>query len=310
MVRVNDYAPVIVFGYNRPVHFKKTLEALSKCSGVEKTTLYIFCDGPKKQLTKDIIEVRDIADSFKNNSDFFEVKLFISEMNKGLAKSIIDGVSTVINIYGKVIVLEDDLICAESFLRYMNEALNRYENDKLIWSISGYTFPMKVLEKVDCDVYFMGRASSWGWATWKNRWSTIDWNVSDYNRFIFNPIKRIRFARWGGDLPILLDQQMKSKINSWAIRWCYEQFKQDKVSVYPTISLIKNIGVDGSGTHKGKTSRFNTKLDCEKSREFEYVDYYKDSSIRKQCKRQFQGKWRGFIRVYVKNLLIRLGIMK
>lgn len=310
MLEMDSYSPVVVFGYNRPEHFKQTLDALEKCDGAENTVLYIFCDGPKKELTEKMLLVRETAKRVKKKSAFHDVRLFISEVNKGLAQSIIEGVTEIINEYGRVIVLEDDLLCAKSFLRYMNEALERYKNDSLIWSISGYTFPMSSLDGIDNDVYFMGRSSSWGWATWADRWSTIDWTVSDYNTFKFNPMKRRRFARWGGDLPIMLDQQMKSNINSWAIRWCYEQFKQGKMSVYPTISLVQNIGVDGTGTHRGNTSRFNTILDDDETRDFNYVDYYDVPEIRKQCKQQYQGRWQIFIRVYIKNLFTRLGFIK
>lgn len=303
-------APVIVFGYNRPNHLQDTLFALNNCDLADETNLYIFCDGPKGEPTPEILKVRETVEQFCGISKFKNTKYYFSKINKGLAKSIINGVTDIINEYGKVIVLEDDLVCSSNFLIFMNQALGYYGSCKNIWSISGYTFSNKELVNLNDDVFFMGRASSWGWATWKDRWDTIDWEVTDYKKFQFNLIKRLKFARWGRDLPIMLDQQVHSNINSWAIRWVYEQSKQNKLSVYPKKSLIENRGADGSGEHKANTNSFLTIKDDGLKKSFEFVEPHIVEKIRKECKKKYGFSTSVYIRVFTKNLLIRLGVIK
>src|SRR5699024_3409085 len=106
--------------------------------------------------------------------------------NKGLANSVISGVTKVIDKFGKVIVIEDDLISSTDFLSYMNNALEFYEMNKSIWSISGYNIPIDIPSNYKHDVYLSYRGCSWGWATWKNRWNQTDWSVKDYDAFKSN----------------------------------------------------------------------------------------------------------------------------
>ena len=131
----------------------------------------------------------------------------------------------------------------------MNQALDYYERNEKIWSISGFSSDIPMLNNSQDDVYFSCRARSWSWATWKDRWDTVDWNVKEYKKFRFNLAKRKQFNRGGSDMSAMLDRQQAGIINSWAIRWCFNQFLQDKYVVQPTMSLIVNKGQDGSGTN-------------------------------------------------------------
>lgn len=244
-------SPVVLFVYNRPDHTKKLLESINRLIEAPLTKLFIFSDQAKNISEQDSVDmVRKLIGNFiQNQSNFAEVELRCATQNMGLANSIINGVTEIINKYGNVIVLEDDLIVSNDFLSYMNEALNFYEGNSNIWAISGYSFPMKATKDYQYDIFMCGRACSWGWATWKDRWNTVDWDVSDYNQFKHNIFKRLAFSRWGKDLPEMLDANFYNEIHSWAIRWCYEAHKQKKMTVYPVKSRIKNCGTDGSGTN-------------------------------------------------------------
>ena len=183
----------------------------------------------------------------------------------------ITGVTEIINEKGKVIVVEDDLITSPQFLTFMNDALDFYEDEKKIWSISGYQFPFELPETYTKSVYAAYRSSSWGWATWKDRWETIDWEVKDYSSYKYNPLRIAKFCKGGTDLDKMLRYQMQGKIDSWAIRWCYNQCKQDKYTIYPVKSLVNNIGTDGRGTHCDPTSvRFRQTLATSFKYEFEH----------------------------------------
>lgn len=306
-----NIAPVVLFVYNRPDHTMRLLRSLNKTNEASQTKLFIFSDQAKNATAQEKVrEVRQCISNFiEDESCFYEVEVRAAENNKGLAKSIIDGVTEIIETYGKVIVLEDDLEVSADFLDYMNDALDFYQDADDVWAISGYTFPMKALEGYCHDVYFTGRGCSWGWATWQNRWNTVDWDVGDYSKFKHNIARRHAFAEWGGDLPEMLDAYMYGEVHSWAIRWCYEAFKQNKFTVYPTRSRVKNGGTDGSGTnfHSVET-RYDTQLNtCKQSCVFEHCDV--DEKIR----REFANKYLTPIeRVKLKTrwFLIRLGLLK
>ncbi len=244
----NVLAPVVIFVYNRPEHTKKTIEALSKNVLAKETEVFIYCDAAKNEKSKERVEqVRDYVDSLSKRNYFKSINIIKAPSNKGLAKSVISGVNEIIVKYGKVIVVEDDLISSKDFLQYMNDALNYYESNSKIWSISGFNIPIEIPRDYISDVYLSYRGCSWGWATWSDRWEKVDWVVSDYDEFRRNYKLRQRFNRGGRDLSDMLDLQMQGKIDSWAIRWCYTQSKLDMLTVYPVNTRIKNIGLDGSG---------------------------------------------------------------
>lgn len=254
-------APVIVFVYNRPDHTAQTIEALSKNSLAQETDLIIFSDANKSESDRQrVTDVREFISTVPDSGHFRSVRLFEAEHNRGLAGSVIAGVTRVIDEAGRVIVLEDDHITTPDFLTFMNEALVRYQSDQRVWSISGYSPPITLPPDYAKPVYFTHRGSSWGYATWKDRWNQVDWSVTDYPSFRRSCTARARFNRGGRDMAQMLDHQMEGAIDSWAIRWCYAQSKLDELTVYPVHSLVQNIGLDGSGTHSGLASQFSVEV--------------------------------------------------
>lgn len=264
-----ELAPVVMFVYNRLDSVEQTIENLKRNELAEQTELFIFSDAAKKE--SQVENVSLVRNYIHKIDGFKSVHIIEAEKNKGLAKSVITGVTEIINEKGKVIVVEDDLITAPQFLTFMNDALDFYEDEKKIWSISGYQFPFELPETYTKSVYAAYRSSSWGWATWKDRWKTIDWEVRDYSSYKYNPIRIAKFCKGGTDLDKMLRYQMQGKIDSWAIRWCYNQCKQDKYTIYPVKSLVNNIGTDGRGTHCDPTSvRFRQTLATNFKYEFEH----------------------------------------
>ena len=244
-------APVILFVYNRPIHTQKTLDALAANTLAASTDLIVFSDGNKGESdAEDVAQTRRL---FENNYPFKSIVLHKSSHNKGLAKSIIEGVSQVLNEYPTTIVLEDDLITTSGFLTYMNEALSYYENSS-VYSISGYTPPIVIPEDYQLSTFVTGRICSWGWATWRSKWQGVKWEIEDFDSFFRDSEIVNRFNGMGNDVTPMLFKYQKRVINSWAIRFAYHTFKSKGVAIYPTKSLVSNLGVDGSGTHM-KSSR-------------------------------------------------------
>lgn len=254
-------APVVLFVYNRLDHTMNVISSLAQNLLAKETDLYVFSDAAKTE--KGLPQVSAVRDYIRKKdwrSGFGNVTIVEAEHNKGLAKSIIGGVTEILKKYGKVIVVEDDLVLSPYFLKYMNDALEYYKDASDIWSISGYSFPMKSLRNYPHDVFYSYRGTSWGWATWLDRWEKTDWEVKNYSEFVKNKAWKKRFERGGDDLPGMLAAQMEGKINSWAIRWVFTQSNLDMYTIYPKKSYVLNDGCDGSGTHVGDTDEYQTDI--------------------------------------------------
>ena len=198
----------------------------------------------------------------KTINGFKKVTIIERDKNWGLANSIIDGVTTIVNIYGKIIVLEDDLVTSQYFLRFMNEALNIFENREDICSITGFSFSSKVMKfpkNYDEGIYLNIRPMSWSWATWKNKWDGIDWEVKDYQEIISDSNKIKKLNQGGTDLTDMLIAQMEGRVDSWYVRWCLHMILNNKLTIYPRISFVNNVGFDSSGVHghKDKNNKLN-----------------------------------------------------
>ena len=247
------------------------MEALNRNKGADSTKLFVFSDAELNEIEKENVkEVREYLEAFKNNNNFEEVEIIKAKTNKGLEKSIIDGVTSIINRYGRVIVLEDDILTSPDFLIFMNQALEEYEKDNRVWSVSGYTLGNSKISKGKRDVYFTYRGECWGWASWSERWNRVDWSVSDYDEFKNNKKKQRLFNRGGRDMTSLLEMQQKGEIKSWAIRWCYQQFKEQMITIFPKHTKAANIGFDGSGINCSNDGNKTVSFKEEKSWNFEY----------------------------------------
>ncbi|MBP5592315.1 glycosyltransferase [bacterium] len=254
-------APIVLFVYNRPWHTQQTVEALQKNDWAAESDLFIFADGAKTENDEKVNEVRKYI---KTITGFKSITIFEKEKNCGLANSVIAGVAEIINKFGKVIVVEDDIVTSKYFLKFMNEALNFFENDERIFSVSGYTYHAKTMEiprNYKHDIYLSYRHGSWGWGTWKDRWESVDWDITDFKEFCKNPKLQNAFNRGGADMSNMLKAQMEGKIDSWAIRFDYSLFKQNKFNIRPVKSLVTNVGLDNSGTHTGADEKLITILD-------------------------------------------------
>jgi hypothetical protein len=193
-----------------------------------------------------IQEVRAYLDQIEG---FKNIKVVKAEKNNGLAASVIKGVSEIISLHKKVIVLEDDMLTTPDFLEYMNEGLRTYGFRKDIFSITAYKPPIAIPDSYTKDLFLAPRASSWGWGTWADKWILADWGVQDFSEPIKSGQMRDTLEKGGSDLWPMLIKQQRGVIDSWAIRWTLTQAINQAYGVYPVHSKIKNIGTDGTGTN-------------------------------------------------------------
>lgn len=241
-------APVVLFTYNRPWHTEQTLNALMRNVLADKSTLYIYCDGPKKDTSKkELNNINEVRSIVRKNDWCKEVIIFEKDDNLGLANSVIGGVTEIIEKHGKVIVIEDDIITGKHFLEFMNSGLECYKDNDRVYGISGYCFPAS--KRIKESTFFLPIMSSWGYGTWVDRWSKINFSGEE----LINAVNErgiqsnINFGRL--NYYRMLKDQVSGKINSWAVRFYVSMFLDNGVFLYPNTSLLHNIGLDGSGVH-------------------------------------------------------------
>ena len=299
-----QYTPIALFVYNRPSHARQTVEALAKNPEAKDSLLYIFADGPKDNASDEVKQkIAELRTYIHTISGFKDVIIEEADKNKGLANSIISGVTKVIEKYGKVIVVEDDLVTHKYFLRYMNEALSFYEKDDRIFCIGAITENIKIPNSYKEDVLVVPRVESCGWGTWIDRWSLAQWDISKYSIWNRNEREIRNFCRGGEDLWPMLQMQAEGKIDSWAIRWQYNLSINNKLCLKPVRSLLTNIGMDGTGIHSGDEGILpTTPLYINDDYQFRFVPNIQENKKIIKNYQQFyaQNKDNGYLNIFKK----------
>lgn len=245
-------APIVLFVYKRPWHTLQTLEALSKNELADQSTLYIFCDGPGKNATpEDIKQINEVKAICAQKQWAKEVIIEESGYNKGLATSVIQGVTRVVNQHDKVIVVEDDLVTSPGFLRYMNNALDHHASSEKVMHVSGYWFPVKKSQEMLPDTFYYRSTTCWGWGTWKRAWQKLETDAYELKKKIGRipgGIKRFNIEHSYNHLA-QLEANIIGKMDTWAVKWYSTVFLNEGLCLHPNVSFVNNIGFDNSGTH-------------------------------------------------------------
>ncbi|RXJ84392.1 glycosyltransferase [Arcobacter cloacae] len=251
-----NLAPIILFTYNRLSHTKKTITALQKNELAKDSELFIYSDGGKDENSWN--KVNEIRKYLETISGFKNITIIKRETNIGLAENIIEGVTKIVNQYGKIIVLEDDIVTNSYFLNFMNDSLNTYENISKVWHISGWNYPISN-ENLE-DTFLYRTMNCWGWATWKDRWSNYEKNpqklIESFSKeeiYKFNLDGAINF--WEQ-----VEKNLNNQMNTWAIFWYTTIFKNEGLCLNPTQSFVENIGFDGTGTNTGYRNNYSSNL--------------------------------------------------
>jgi FkbM family methyltransferase len=257
-VSSRNLAPIILFAYNRPLHLSQTLEALQKNVLASESVLYIYCDGAKSGATESQLRaIEDTRRVAKQASGFKSVSIVERPHNLGLAQNIITGVTEIINQYGRIIVLEDDIVTSPGFLQYMNDALDLYADEDRVMHVSGYWFPVKGSERLPAT-FFYNTASCWGWGTWVNSWEKLETNTRVlYKKILKQDPMFYRFNienSYGFSRQLLANLQ--GTLNTWAVKWYGTIFLENGFSLHPNHSCTNNIGHDGTGINCSGDSRY------------------------------------------------------
>lgn len=243
----HQLAPVAVFAYRRTAHLAAVLDNLELCPEFASSPVYVFSDGARdRDAAQDVAAVRRMLAARARPN----MKIVEASRNRGLANSIIAGVSDICDRYGRVIVIEDDLLVSPALLTWFNTALDRYRDDATVWQVSGHQFPAPEL-RGRRDSMFLNLSTSWGWATWARAWRSFDGLSSGWESLLHDPALRQKFDL-DGSYPYtdMLERQMGGAADSWAIRWWWSMFRAGALGLFPPHTLVSNIGEDGSATHR------------------------------------------------------------
>ncbi len=250
---MNKLAPIAYFTYNRPEHTKISLEALKNNELAPQSKIIIFSDSPKtNQDEKKVDQVRKILNDLNG---FKEKTIIIREKNYGLYKNFVTGITDVCNEYNKIIIVEDDNKTSKYFLNFINDGLNMYQNDSEVCAINGWFYPNKTDLK---ETFFLKGGNTWGWGTWKRAWDKFNPNTD----YLIKEIKKRNLVKKFNlnnsfDYLSMLEKRDKNLNESHTIIWKASTFLNNMFSLYPSSSLVENIGFDGSGTHNKKPDKLH-----------------------------------------------------
>lgn len=249
-------APVALFVHARPEHTRHTLAALAANQLAASTRLVVFADGARNEAESRLVSATRAV--VQSASGFLDVELVSRDANLGLATNIADGISRVCGQYGRVIVLEDDILTAPQFLTFMNQALGRYQHEPRVWHINGWNYPMNV--KGLPSVFLWRLMHCWGWATWEDRWQHFEkapvklldsWAQPDIHRFNLDGAQ---------DFWAQVEANHRGTMNTWAVFWYATLFERGGLCVSPAHAFTLNTGLDGSGSHCTASTTFQGKL--------------------------------------------------
>jgi len=251
-----EFSPIAVFAYRRTRHLARVLDALEACPEFKKSRCYVFSDGPKSNEGEaDVAAVRALVKArLRPNMTLVE-----SPVNLGVDGSILAAVTRICNEFGRVIVIEDDIVVAPCTLKWFNDVLSRYEDEARVWQVSAYQFNVPEFADRDSGL-FLPLTTSWGWATWKRAWDLYDPEATGWER-----LKTDRELRRGFDVDDsypytdMLLRQKEGRSDTWDIHWWWRVFTSNGLVLFPPRSLVTNIGFDETATH-GKFGKLKTLL--------------------------------------------------
>jgi len=286
--------PIALFVYNRLAHTVRTIEALQKNYGAFDSILYIFSDGPRDSADEE--GVAAVRGYVKNVTGFADVVLVEREKNLGLARSLTSGIDTVLDDHESIIVLEDDLVTSPHFLQFMGDSLKYYEHEEQVVAVHGYTFPLGISFP---ETFFLRHTGCWGWGTWKRGWELFEPDGLKLLRQLQDQ-KLTKNFDMNGAYPYtqMLENQVNGKNESWAVRWHASTFLKNKLTLYAGVSLVKNIGHDGSGVHCCTSSFYDVSL-VDRKVKVSPVSVSEDLRVASNLESFFRKGHAGFLRYWI-----------
>jgi hypothetical protein len=290
-----ELAPIALFAYNRPDHLRRSLESLLHNEEAARSDLIVFSDGPRS--AADVRRVEEVRALVRQVEGFRSVKLRARDQNLGGPRAIPEGISEICGRFGRIIVVEDDVVVAPSFLAYLNGALHLYADDPQVVCVNGYFYPHRVSLP---ETFFLRGADNQGWATWSRGWSLFDPDGAT----LLERLRRQHLVR-AFDMncypfSAMLEPRPGRPVAPWDVRWFASAFLANGLTLYPGTSLVRNIGFDGSGVHSPVSRTFEAPL-ADRPIDLHRIPLVEDPVARREFKRflRREAGWRGRSEVYL-----------
>ena len=251
-----DTVPLVVSTYKRLEHLQRCIASLQRNMESRSSVLIVCSDAPRPGDEAAVAAVRKYVSAI---SGFEAVVPRFSSANDRVANNR-GGMRYALDTYGAFVFLEEDCVVSKHFLRMMNLAVRRYEDDGQVFAVCGYAPPVPRSDDGGrLAPVRVSRFSAWGFATWADRFQALqlDW-TGEYWRQIWK--HRRLLHRRGSDLMPLARQQYLGRLNALDVIVDTHAALNDQRFVSFTKSLVTNTGNDGSGEHFGTTDRFDVAL--------------------------------------------------
>lgn len=282
----SNLAPIVLFAYRRPVHFRRCLDSLQKNLLANQSKLFVFVDAPQKNASaEDVAANAEVKKIIPEKQWCREVELIAHKEHQGLTKNVTQGIEQVLKEFDRVIVLEDDLVLSPGFLTYMNEALERYANEEKVMHINGYMNPLHLNLP---DTFFFNVASSWGWSTWRRAWQCLNTDLYGIIEELQsrNLVSHFDLNNSGVFYP-QLEANLQGKLQNWAIYWYASVYLKGGYCLTPGKSLVQNTGFDGTGEHCNQTKMFLIP-ELAKKIEVKSIPLVENQLVRKSMQRYYR----------------------
>ncbi len=241
--------PVVMIVFNRADMTRRMLLSFLKAEGSTDRDVRIFMDGARNESDRVKCDaVERIILEFKDQLP--RMQIVRRDQNWGCRANIIDAVTTVMREYGRAIVIEDDILISRSFLRYMDDALEFYKDDKRIWCVNGYrNLGVKVPRTYKNDIYLDRRNWSWGWGGWYDRWCRVDFDLKEWSSYMSDDRLVAKLDSCGMELRPMAEGVVRGGLNTWDIQCTVHVVLNDLYAIEPRVLLSKSIGFGGDSTH-------------------------------------------------------------
>lgn len=288
-IYISHYAPVVIPTLNRYDHLKQCVESLAACTCADKTDLFIGLDYPPSE--KYVNGWESLKKYVKEIKGFKSVTILERKVNYGAAKNTDELIKYISQKYDTFIYTEDDNVFSPCFLDFINKGLEKYRDDEDVVSISGYfeneNFNVCV-PKNNSVIKVRGSFNGWGFGSWCNKYQNLcNSVVEDYRNFIFS--KKIYI------LKLFYRKEMFKRLYFWLdnknldrpcdITFSVSNYLNDKIVIYPTKPIVKNMGYDGTGENCGLLiNDYHSKRQICSDKEYDLSDSSTKKSIKKITK--------------------------
>ena len=312
-MEINKYAPVIIPTLNRYEHFKRCLESLERCSGADKTEVYVGLDyPPSEKYVKGWGMIGAYLAEKEKNNGFNKLIVRRREHNCGVGTPTSNSailLQEVRESYDCYIFTEDDNEFAPNFLEYVNWGLETYKNDQSILAICS----CKDIDTSDIknSVYKLNTIyCAWGSGSWFDRY--------DKRLLLRNHDKFSEILKSSSLLDAFTPEVMR--LSSLSYQVAAKTFHGDMIvsllpenekwCIFPKENKVRNWGWDGTGTHGGSPEQLEkyATLPLDKDEHFEPViveDLY-NPIIYKRFEEKYKTSKRAYIRAAITFLCYKM----